>query len=246
MSKRDLKILCKEEREADVAINRFAEEKGILRCVGFRKGIFTYVDMSVATGKFRLTSQPQATFDMTATDIKLKYSMSSVRTSVSIRVVTHLNESYHFSKPAFEHHWTIEEWYRTYPAAWQTIQAKWPRQSLEKANRTDADVPKKRGKSISSDEIEELVAKLQDLEISNNELRTSNQNYQMEADAHGRQQQQMEDLQLRLSAKERELAEREQELLHWWAQKNDYEKQKIEDARQKDVQRRQQVTERFI
>lgn len=241
MSKRDLKILSKEEREADVAINRFAEEKGILRCVGFRKGIFTYVDMSVATGKFRLTSQPQATFDMTATDIKLKYSMSSVRTSVSIRVVTHLNESYHFSKPAFEHHWTIEEWCQTYPEAWQTIQARWPRTSSEKANRSAADVTKKRDKCVSSHDIEKLVAKLQDLEISNHKLHISNENFQREADAFQRRQQQIEDLQIRLSAKERELAEKEQELLHWWAHRNDYEKHKIEDARQKNVQRRQEV-----
>lgn len=241
MSKRDLKILSREEKEADAAINRYADESGILKCVGFRKGVFTYVDMSVSTGKFRLTSQPEAAFDLTATDVKLKYSMSSLRTSVTIRVVTHLNEVDHFSKPAFEHHWTLEEWYSTYPATWQTIQAKWPRPCPERIARSGQDHIRKGGKIVSSDEMDKLVAQLEHLEITNRELITSNLSFKREVESYRQQYSELEDFKLQLAEKERELTEKEHVIAQWWTRKSEFERQQIEDAKQKSVERRQKV-----
>ncbi len=238
MSKRDLTRLSAEEKEADAAINRYAKEHGVLKCVGYRKGVFTYLDMSVATGKFRLASEPKAPFDKTATDIKLNYSMSSHKATVSIRVVTHLHEANHFSKPAFEHHWTMEEWFRTYWQEWQTVQVKWPRPCPEKVKREAQKENKRdheyRRTKVSEDEIDRLVAKLEDLELSNRELLTSNANITSELETLRAQQESVERY-------HNQLVQKEEQLTYWWTQKTEYEKQQLETARSLELKRRQEV-----
>lgn len=247
MSKRDLKKLSQEEKDADAALNRYADEHGILKCVGFRKGVFTYLDMSVSMGKFRLATEPDAPFDKTASDVKSKYSTTSHRASVSIRVVTHLQEADHFSKPAFEHHWTLEEWFRTYWEEWQAIQVKWPRPSPEKVRREARKDQKqekeqqiKRAK-VRADEIDQLVVKLRELEISNRELLAANSEYANELKTLRQHKQSIEVLDTQLVHKERELAEKERHLAYWWAQKTEYERQQNKRAMELDTERRQKV-----
>ena len=250
MSKRDLNKLSQEEKEADAAIHRFAAEHGVLKCVGYRKSVFTYLDMSIATGKFRLASEPNAPFDKTATDVKIKYSTSSNKASVSIRVVTHLREDNLFSKPAFEHHWTLEEWFRTYREEWQALQVKWPRPCPEKIRRErrkeqkqdrdqKQDQDSKRLKTCS-EEIDRLVAKLECLEITNRELHTSNEAIQTELEELRSQKGIVEKVKNQLVKKEEELIDRERHLAYWWKEKTEYERQQTETARLKDIERRQE------